>query len=196
MARVIDLRKQQTQEPEPVVVESAIPHPVVQEQKLLTDSGEALPYHTLVWTAPATYRRHGLRAPYVFAALLAVAAVLIAIFQQDVTTVILFALLAIMTVVHVRRPVPLVEIEVSPLRLNVGDHSYRYEQIKSFWVHYEPEYDIRELSLHLKKWHHPYVKIQIEDQDPVQIRAILLEFIPEEEHEETFIHTLTRRLGL
>src|SRR3989344_7061389 len=126
MAHVVDLRKKAI--PEPAPPEPAISHPVVQEQKVLTDRGEALPYHTLAWTAPATYRRHGLRAPYIFAALLAVVAVLIAIFQRDMTTVILFALLAIMTVVHVRRPVPLVEIAVSPLRLIVGDQSYRYEQ--------------------------------------------------------------------
>lgn len=199
MARVIDLRHQRVPEkeaPTPEVPEAPKVPFVEPPGKIFTDSGPALPYSTLRWIAPAAYRHGSTIAPYVVAALLGIGAVLIGIFQRDVTTAILFGFLGVMTVVHVRRPVPLVEIELSPLSIKVSDQTYRYEEIKSFWVHYEPEFGIRELSLHLKKWYQPYAKIQIEDQDPVQIRAILLEFIPEVEHEETLVHSLTRRLGL
>ncbi len=215
MARVIDLRHQQVQEKEQPMAPTPVPEmseppkvPFVEPPgKIFTDSGPALPYpprlavfgeagSTLRWIAPAAYRHGSTIAPYVLAALLGVGAILIGIFQRDVTTAVLFGFFGVMTVVHVRRPVPLVEIELSPLSIKVSDQTYRYEEIKSFWVHYEPEFGIRELSLHLEKWYQPYAKIQIEDQDPVQIRAILLEFIPEVEHEETLVHSLTRRLGL
>ncbi len=206
MARVINLRDRQSHaalqrseepvQPRELPPEPVIQHPIVQQQRVFTDSGPALPYETLRWIAPASYRQGSTIAPYIVAVLLAVGAILIGIFQRDTTTAILFGFLAVMTVVHIRRPVPLVEVEVSPLSIKVSEHTYRYEEIKSFWIQYEPEFDIRELSLHLKKWYQPYVKVQIEDQDPVQIRAILLEFIPEVEHEETLVHSLTRRLGL
>src|SRR3989344_4414815 len=125
MAHIINLRDKQprvaSQSPEePVQPRDLPPEPVIQ--------------HPIV--------------PYVIAALLGAGAILIGFFQRDVTTAILFGFLAIMTVVHVRRPVPLVEIELSPLNIKISDQTYRYEEIKSFWVHYEPEYDIRELSLH------------------------------------------------
>lgn len=205
MSRVLNLRRSASggpsaAEPEQptaeLVAASAIPHPVVQEQKIITDTGETLPYATLRWTAPSHAPLHSAKVPLTLAALLGVGAILIALFQQEYVTAGLFGLLAIMTVVHVRRGVSYHEVELSPLNIRIDDRSYGFHSIKSFWVHYEPEYGVRELSLHLKKWHSPYVKIQIADQDPVQIRAILLEFIPEEEHEETFAHTLARRLGL
>src|SRR3989344_1798510 len=158
MAHIINLRDKQprvaSQSPEEPVQprdlppEPVIQHPIVQQQKVFSDSGNTLPYETLRWIAPAAYRHGSTIVPYVIAALLGAGAILIGFFQRDVTTAILFGFLAIMTVVHVRRPVPLVEIELSPLNIKISDQTYRYEEIKSFWVHYEPEYDIRELSLH------------------------------------------------
>lgn len=197
MAHVIDLKpKPVAPKPEPVVLPEPIPHPIVQEQKILTDSGEKVPFETIRWTAPAFYRREGTRAPYIFAAALLVAAVLVAIFQRDLITTILFGLFGAMMIVHTRHGVPAVDVEVSPLGIKRGTVTYRYQDIKSFWVHYEPEYDIRELSLHLKKWSSPYVKIQLGAEDPVQIYRILIQFIPEVQHEETGIHTLVRWIGI
>lgn len=190
MARVIDLKKK-IQEPSPV-----IEHPVVKKQEIITDSGEKLPYQTLHWIAPNSYRPQDTRIPHIFAGLLIVAGVLVGIFQHDVILTVLLVLMGVMVVVFRRQPISQVNVEVSPLAVKVGSKGYAYDQIKSFWLHYEPQYDIRELSLQLKQWYAPYVKIQIGDQDPVQMRAILIQFIPEVEHQETLVHTLVRKLGL
>ena len=191
MAHTIDLRKKESppeKPPMPALTTKSAPPAVKQPA--------SLPYHTVHWLAPDAYRRENTKAPYVFAALLGIIAILFAIFQNDLTRPILFGLLAIMVVVHVRRKISTVAVEISPLSIKIGEKNYPHETIKSFWIQYEPEYHMRELSLQLKKWYQPYVKIQIGDQDPVQIRAILVEFIPEEEHEETLVQSLTRRLGL
>ncbi len=197
MALVLDLKKK-TEETKPEIPkpEPVVQHPVVKEQKVLTDTGNKLPYQTLRWAAPSAYRREGIKSPYVVSVVLAIIAVLAAVFQGDITTVILFGLLSVMVVVHVRKSVPIIRIEVTPLSIKAGDHTYAYDQIESFWIQYEPEFDIRELSLHLKKWYMPYTKIQIGEEDPVQIRAILLQFIPEAEHKENLAYLFARRLGL
>lgn len=188
MARVIDLKSPKKEEP--------IAHPVVRDQQVLTDSGQKLPYQTLRWIAPDAYRREGAREPYIFAGILVLLALGAIFLQHDVILTVLLALMAVMVIVHVRKaPAPL-QVEVSPLSIRLSGRTIGYDELKSFWVQYEPQYDIRELSLHFKKWYLPYMKIQIMDQDPVQIRAILIQFIPEVEHEETMVHSLVRRIGL
>ncbi|MEK7615906.1 MAG: hypothetical protein AAB420_01720 [Patescibacteria group bacterium] len=151
---------------------------------------------TIRWKAPATYRREGTKAPYYFVAILLLVALLIGIVQGDLVGAILFVLMAVMTLIHIRKPVDIVDIEVSPLSVVVGGKTYRTEDITSFWIDYVPESDLKELSLHMKKWTSPYVKIQLGDQDPVQVRAILIELLPEVRHEGTLIHAFVRRLGL
>ena len=151
---------------------------------------------TLRWQAPIAYRRHGAVAPYVFAAIILIGAVLIAIFQQDVITTILFALIGIMLIVHTYRALPQIEVELSPRGIKAGEKSYRYDDIASFWIDYRPEHDVKEISLHLKRWTVPLAKIQLEDEDPVQVHRILIEFIPEAKHPTTLVHTLVRWLGL
>ena len=188
MARVIDLKNKK----EEVIAEKVAE--VTEPEK----KPEALPMPagTLRWTAPAQYRRVGTRAPYVFALLLGIAALLIAVFQRDPITTALFALMAVMIVVHVRKPVGTVDIEINSLAIKLAAKSYPHEQTKSFWIQYQPEYGIKELSLQLKRRLSSYVKIQLGDTDPVQVRAILLEFIPETPHEETLVHSAIRWLGL
>ncbi len=60
----------------------------------------------------------------------------------------------------------------------------------------DPALDIKELSLQLKKWYRAYVKIPIYEQNPVQLRLILLSFLPEVEHKDTLADTVSRRLGI
>lgn len=194
MARVIDLKveKEETKEPVKAVeqkeVKVATPAPPADEERSS--------FRTLRWIAPSVYRRSGLWAPYVFAVLLAILAVLAIVVQHNLILTILLALMAIMVVVHVRRPVSTLAVEISPINITIQDRSIPYDQIKSFWIQFEPQYDIRELSLQFKRWYLPYTKIQIADADPVQIRSILVQFIPEVEHEETLVNSLVRRLGL
>ncbi len=207
MARTIDLRKNPEQpliesapepirELSPVVEQPVIQHPVIHQQSMMTDRGEKLPYRTLRWVAPRTFRNERSRASYWLAVVLFGIAALALVFGRDIVLTILLSLCGILLIVFRRQPLSEVEFEVSPLRVTVGTKRYPYEQIKSFWIQYEPEYEIRELSLLLHRWYQPYVKIQLGDQDPVQVRAILLQFIPEVEHEETFLHTFMRSLGV
>ncbi len=80
--------------------------------------------------------------------------------------------------------------------IKTNDFLHRYGELKSFWIEYDPTLGIKELSLQTKKWYLPYVKIPIDEQNPVQLRLILLEFLPEVEHKDTLVEILARKLGL
>ena len=194
MSNVINLKSKvfsppPTPEP-PVSVSVPAPVPVVPQSSIENNDG------TLRWKAPRAHRQGMGHGAYVVGGLLVIGGILTFILAQEFVTGILFLLLGIMTIAHVRRHIPHVDIQVTPLKIIAGTASYPYEDLKSFWVHYAPEHGIKELSLHMKKWHWPYVKIQLAEQDPVQVRAILLEYIPEEKHEEILLHSITRKLGM
>lgn len=123
-------------------------------------------------------------------------AALIQIFQGNVITTVFFALLGAVLLLNTKKRSETGSFEVGPLGVKVERRLYGFREIKSFWIEYEPTLGIKELSLQLKKWYMPYIKIPIGDQNPVQIRSALLEFLPEVEHQDTFVEILSRKLGL
>ena len=128
-------------------------------------------------------------------ALFAVAA-LMQIFQKNIITTIFFGLLGVVILIRAGKKPEVVDFEISPLGVKAGERFYGFREIKSFWIEYDPALDIKELSLQLKKWYHTYVKIPIYEQNPVQLRLILLAFLPEAEHEDTLADTVSRKLGI
>ncbi len=71
------------------------------------------------------------------------------------------------------------------------DNLHPFSSIESFWIFYEPG-GLKELSL--KNKHHiiPYTQIPIGKADPSKIREILINFIPEEEREQTIFDYIER----
>ena len=116
--------------------------------------------------------------------------------QGGLISAILFVVIGVIVLMRRNREAPIVDFEVSTEGVHVGEKLYPASNIQSFWIHYEPEYGITELSLDLKQWHTAYVKIPIGDLNPVQIRDILVQSIPEEEHSETFFDVILRLIGL
>ncbi|MDP3954385.1 MAG: hypothetical protein Q8Q06_03125 [bacterium] len=122
-------------------------------------------------------------------------AVLFLLFQRSVVTTIFFALLGLMLFAQSRKRPEEGRFEVSLAGIKVNNEFHLMKDVKSFWLEYQPN-GIKELSLQLKKWYSPYLKIPIGEQNPLHIRTLLVQFIPEEEHEDTVIEIVQRKLGL
>ncbi|MBI2063156.1 MAG: hypothetical protein HYT61_02880 [Candidatus Yanofskybacteria bacterium] len=123
-------------------------------------------------------------------------AVLIQIFQKNLITTVFFALIGAVILLNTRHEPTNNNFEINPGGISVNGKIYNYREIKSFWIEYDLTLGIKELSLQLKKWHTPYVKIPIAEQNPVQLRLALLEFLPEVEHKDTLVEILARKLGI
>ena len=150
----------------------------------------------IAWHGPLVQHAPDSRAVWVVAFVLWVIAALTQYFQHNIITTVFFALLGLMVVVHAKKKPPAGPVELGPLGIRIGERLYRYRDLRSFWVDFQPGYNIRELSLHSRHWYLPYVKLPIAGQNPVQIRALLLQFIPEVEHVDTLADTIARRLGI
>jgi len=71
---------------------------------------------------------------------------------------------------------------------------YSYDDLKSFWIFYNPPFT-KELSLRSRKKLMPYVKIPLGDESPVEIRKILLKYLPERKHKESAVDNLAKMVG-
>jgi len=77
--------------------------------------------------------------------------------------------------------------------ITVDEVFYPFKEIESFWIFFEPP-DFKFISLKHKKQYLPYSQIPIGDEDPMKIRKILMEYLPEEEQQEPFSDKLARLL--
>ncbi len=200
MAHLLDLKNKAVVEdaeiPEPTAQLATAWNPAVSSQEIITDTGTRYPFQTVNWTGPIGYRVEGTGIPYFLGFILVVAGVSIGIFFNEYISSLLFILLGIMLFMHARTPYPHVEIEISPVGIKLGNRRYSHSDVESFWIHHDLGHGIPELSFHLKRWHMPYIKIPLYDQDPSQVRLLLLEFIPEVEHDDPQMHRLLKHLGI
>jgi hypothetical protein len=150
----------------------------------------------LTWSGPLYIYRPNMKAVLTVSLVLFAVAALLQIFQKNIITTIFFGLLGVMILIRAGKKPEVVNFEINPLGVRIGERLYGFREIKSFWVEYEPALDIKELSLQLNKWYLPYVKIPIYDQNPLQLRLTLLAFLPEVEHKDTLAETISRKLGI
>lgn len=92
----------------------------------------------------------------------------------------------------IRKPLK-IEFSITNHGVQIGNKLYQYNDLESFWVHYNPPIK-KELSLKSKKMIMPYIKIPLGDEDPNIIRELLLRFMQEKEHIEPFMDILMRNL--
>lgn len=71
-----------------------------------------------------------------------------------------------------------VEVKISEMGIKVGSRKYSYGKIKSFWIVYEPPY-VATLNIRVIGHYPGIVNIQLDGQDPSEVREILISRIPE-----------------
>jgi len=132
---------------------------------------------------------------YVVLAIFVVAFVFIGVIFSNF----LLSLLAIMsgaalTLVGSRKPFE-VHATITAEGIIVEDTLHRYEDLKSFWIFYEPPY-VKELSLTSKRAFATHVRIPLGDINPALIHETLIPFLKEVREEESFADIVARRIGL
>lgn len=132
---------------------------------------------------------------YMGAALILSAIVVYAIFTDGIIMAIVFILVGLTGYLMLSRPQKVVDFAITHDGVLVGDEIYEYENIKSFWIFYEPPHT-RVISLHMKGHFRPYLHIPLHQIDPVIIHEKLTQFIPEKKQEQNLIDVLERLLRL
>ncbi|MEW5907854.1 MAG: hypothetical protein AB1643_01585 [Patescibacteria group bacterium] len=94
----------------------------------------------------------------------------------------------------VRKP-RIISFSLMSRGIRMDDKIYNYENLKGFWIDYDPPHK-KFLLLESKKIFVPQLKIFLNDADPVKIRAYLLKFVKEEKLEESLMSAIARILKI
>ena len=106
-----------------------------------------------------------------------------------------FVLAGVVGYINLQKEPQIVEFRINYKGIRAGNELYEYENIKSFWIFYDPPHT-RVLSLHTNAALMPFIHIPLGDEDPVEIREMLIEFIPEIKQEPSIVDALSRFLHI
>ena len=98
----------------------------------------------------------------------------------------LFAVILIMIVtilyLHHKREPETVDFAICEDGLEIGRRFYSYKDIEAFWVIYEPP-EVKTLYFDFKGWR-PSLAIPLENENPLEVREILLKYLEEDLEKE------------
>jgi len=149
----------------------------------------------IVWEAPSFYFNPQKRYLSMVIIALVSAGGSMLLFSGDMLMAIFLLLSSLVLILYSTKRPEISKIMIDPRGITIGDATHHYKDIRSFWLHYDPG-NLKELSLELKKWYMPYVKVSIADKNPLIIRSILVNFLPEKEHEHSLVDIIARKIGL
>lgn len=197
MSKVLNLRKKSVKTPQTLQKQReeirTEPRPAVKPPEQVAEPVAEKP--EISWEAPSFYYNPQKRyLSLVIIALLAGAAALI-IFRYDTLTSVFLILASLVLLLYGKQKPTISKIVIDQSGVSIDDIVYHYKDIKSFWIEYNPG-GPKELSLESAKWYMPYVKVLLNEQNPVEIRSLIINFLPEKEHENSLVDIIGRKLGL
>lgn len=147
------------------------------------------------WQAPEFEILERDRKWYLYITLTLTAIISYAIYINGPIMAITFILIGVVGYIYISKEPKILDFTITEDGVVAGREIYEFDNLESFWIFYEPK-NIKVISLRTKSHMIPYVHIPIHDEDPVQIRKVLLEHIPEEKQEPGLVETLERLLKI
>lgn len=194
MAHTVDLRKPKKIR-QPVEQE---PPKKIEESLVVPQESEASPIKSpprFEWEAPSFYYNPQKKYLALVVIALMAGAVALLFYDRDMLLAIFLMLSSLVLVLYANKKPDISKIKVDQAGVSIGDKIYYYKELKSFWIDYNP-HGPKELSLEARKWYLLHIKVSIEREDPVELRALMINFVPERVHEQSLVDLIGRKLGL
>lgn len=197
MAHLVDLRKQKNkaEEPpkkieEPLVVPASEPETV---EPVKTDKAKSPPRFD--WEAPSFYYNPQKKYLSLLVMALMAGAAALLFYARDTLLAIFLMLSSLVLVLYANKKPDMSKISIDQMGISINDRMYYYKELKSFWIDYSPN-GPKELSLEARKWYLPHIKVSLEKEDPLELRSLMINFVPERVHEQSLVDYIARKLGI
>ncbi|MBU1289700.1 hypothetical protein KKG85_00415 [Patescibacteria group bacterium] len=148
---------------------------------------------SLEWNAPEFFYFEKTEIWFVVSGLIAIALFLWALWTRNI----FFALIIILgyfiiTAYAIKKPRK-IAAKITAEGIKIDRALYPYDNLKSFWIFYEPP-TLKEISVLSRKKIMPHIKIPLGEQDPVAARKALIQYLPEKRQEESLTDNLSRQI--
>lgn len=118
-----------------------------------------------------------------------------ALYTNSPVMAITFILIGVVGYIYIGKEPRTLDFIITNDGVIAGREIYLFDNLESFWIFYEPPHT-KILSLKSRGILLPYVHIPLHDEDPVHIREILMDHIPERKQEEGLIEIFERLIRL
>jgi uncharacterized membrane protein len=147
------------------------------------------------WEAPEfeVYERD--RRWYLIATLALAAIIIYALVSNSPIMAITFILIGIVGYIYIQKEPRILEFAITHDGVMAGNELYHFDDISSFWIFYNPPIQ-KVISLHMRGKFVPFIHMPIHRENPVEIRHILMDFIPEVKQEPSLIDAAERILRI
>jgi len=161
-----------------------------QQEEKINDQLELI---DIQWQAPEFEKHEKGPAWFIILGISALIIFTIVILMKNFIFAILIVMMVFVVYIYALKEPRLLIFKISGKGITIDDKIYSFDELKSFWIFYEPP-ETKELSVRSKKWLMPLIKIPIDKQDPNLIRSALIKFIPEQKQEQSLIDIIARSL--
>jgi len=132
------------------------------------------------WTCPEFVKYRKNKSWYQILWVILVLLIIFAIFKGGFLPVVTFVLMGIVVYVYSKKEPRKIHFKIVNKGIWFNEKFYDFTELKSFWILYEPP-ELKTLNFLTEKKLPGIITFQLGDQNPVKIREILLEFLPEDE---------------
>lgn len=168
---------------------------VIKPEKL-SEEKFAESINSIHWWKGAEFEAREKNHKWQFAAAILLAAIVgYAVYTNSPIMAITFILIGVVGYIQLQKEPRTISFHITAEGVAAGREIYEFEEMNSFWIFYDPP-QMKVLSLHMKEKIIPYVHIPLHSEDPVKIRSIMMDFVPETKHEMTLADALERILGI
>jgi hypothetical protein len=170
------------------------------QQKEIAERSPSLPAEneepSFSWKAPEYEHEEKHPRWYILMGGILLAVIIYALVTNSLLMAITFILIGMLGYIYAEREPRMIQMEINSDGIQVDNYFYKYEDLKSFWIFYEVEENIKLLSFHSKKTFLPHIHVPVGGANPILIREVLVAYLPEIRQELTIIDRLERMIGL
>ncbi len=146
------------------------------------------------WQAPEFIYYEKSRTWYLVVVIIFAALIAFAIISKSFLMGIAFFVAGAIFYLYAQKKPARLDIAITDKGIKYHDRLFPYENLRSFWITYEPPYS-KLLNVGTKYLTVPKLSIILTDQDPVALRKILIEELPEDEKmDEGAVDHFSRRI--
>lgn len=131
------------------------------------------------WQIPEFYKHAKTKKWYWVFAVVIVALLIFCYFTQNYLFAIIIVLITILYLIIEKTDIKTLDFTITYDGIFIANKFTEFKNLKDFYIIYQPP-QIKNLYLQYKNTFRPYMQIPLLDQNPVEIRKILLEFLPED----------------
>ena len=115
-------------------------------------------------------------------------------YTNSLITIIAFSVMSLVGLTFAFRKPEKITFTLTSTGIVVADKNFPYKIIKKFWIVYYPP-EIKTLNLETSAYLNSHIKIELGDQNPIEVKKFLKNYLPEDlDKEESLPEVIARKL--